>query len=183
MVRKTKKAQEEYTFLGLELTGYKAAVDAAINYEVKNLRNCFSDTRIYRFDSSVEITGTCIYPDERALENYEISVYGREESSGELDLTLKDCHVLDDDYTPKYRKIRGKEVPVYKIPKGLGLLNRIRGTKNWSGYAWVPPRTVSDMQVLLVGTRPLYLALHELKIGRHRWIDSLTVQTTNPAEE
>ena len=39
------------------------------------------------------------------------------------------------------------------------------------------------MMTLLVGVRPLYISIHEMREGRRRSIVSLTVQTGDPVEE
>ena len=57
-----------------------------------------------------------------------------------------------------------------------------RGAEHWSGYIWVPVKTVSDMLALLPSVQPLYLEIHQLKEGRNCHIAGLTLRTTNPAE-
>ena len=183
MARKQRKVTREYTLLGLEVCGFQAAADAGINYEVKNLRHCAPDEKVFKFDSSLEMSCVCIYPDERAGDGYELSAHGYECQPGDFESTLDDYHVRDEDYQRKYRKVQGSEVPVYELPKGIGMLDRIRGTKDWRCWAWVSPQTVTDMLLLLTGVSPLYVALNEVKIGRQRWIDGLTLQTSNPAED
>jgi len=79
--------------------------------------------------------------------------------------------------------VRGELRPVYDVPEGIGILNKVRGTQNWTGAAWVAPNTISDMLTLLPTVDPLYVFLHEVKIGRNRWIKGITLQTTDPAEE
>ena len=101
MARKQTSVAREYTLLALQVIGFQASVDAAINYEVKMPRESSPSTRVYRFDSSAEITGHCIYPEERQGEDYEITVYGREIHSDKFDLTLSDCHVRGEDYLLK----------------------------------------------------------------------------------
>ena len=91
--------------------------------------------------------------------------------------------MLDEYGAHKYRKVRGNMVPVYDIPKDIGFLDKVRGGKAWSGAVWVAPQTTTDMLAVLPSVRPLYLALHELKIERRRFVSSLTLQTTHPAEE
>jgi hypothetical protein len=71
---------------------------------------------------------------------------------------------------------------VYRKPPGLGVLEK-RGERAWTGRVNVEARLVSDMLVLLMSGRPLFLAIDERKDGRTRWIDGITLQTTDPAEE
>jgi len=179
---KRKKTVEEYEFLGIKITGYKASVDASINYEVRDKRHYYRDAKVYSFDSSVELEGVCNYPEEREGEKFLFSVHGREIHEGGFDVTLSGCHVLDDG-ARKYRRVRGEDVPVYEVPKGIGPIQRVRGIGGWSGWCWISPRAVSDMLALLPNVSPLYISLHERKIGRNRWINGLTLQTTDPAEE
>ncbi len=65
----------------------------------------------------------------------------------------------------------------------MGLLQTVRGEPSWSGWLWVSEETVSQMLTLLTGRSPLYLAIHERKVDRTRWINGLCLQTTDPAEE
>ena len=96
---------------------------------------------------------------------------------------LSDFQVYDENRVPKYYKVRGEERPIFEPPNGVGYIERLRGTKDWTGCCWLPPQTVSDMLVLLTHITPLYVSIHELKLGRHRWIIGLTLQTTDAADE
>jgi len=183
MPRRKKTRAEEYTFLALKLSGFDAAINASINYEVRDPRHYQDDAKVYTFGSQLDIEGVSTYPEERAGETYCLTVYGSEPCHDRFTLTLADCHVRDDHGVPMYRKVRGKEVPVYDVPKGIGHLERQRGTRTWVGWLWVLPQTVNDMLTLLPQVRPLYVDIHELRIGRQRWIVGLTLQTTDPAEE
>ena len=131
----------------------------------------------------MELEGLCDYPDERSGDRYVISVHGWETEEGEFEARLSDRHVKDEDGTRKYRKVRGEEISVYDVPDGLGLIEKVRRKKEWSGFCWVSPGTVSDMLTLLPHARPLYISIHERKVGRTRWINELTLQTMDPANE
>jgi hypothetical protein len=39
------------------------------------------------------------------------------------------------------------------------------------------------MLILLTNVKPLYLEIHERKIGRTHWINGVRLQTTDPNEE
>jgi hypothetical protein len=54
---------------------------------------------------------------------------------------------------------------VYDVPDGLGLIEKVRGKREWSGFCWVSPGTVSDMLLLLPHVSPLYISIHERKVG------------------
>lgn len=90
---------------------------------------------------------------------------------------------MDKNRLPKYRAYRGKQIPVYAPPKGMGTLEKERGQPRWHGAVWAQPRYVNDLLVLLDHNQQLYLSIHERKIERKRWIQSITVQTSDPAEE
>ncbi|MEW8049683.1 MAG: hypothetical protein AB2801_09735 [Candidatus Thiodiazotropha endolucinida] len=42
---------------------------------------------------------------------------------------------------------------------------------------------VTDSLIILSSNKPVYISLHEIKEGRKRRIQNLTIQTTDPAEE
>ena len=98
-------------------------------------------------------------------------------------MTLDDAQVRDEHGVRQYRTYRGKSVPVYKAPRGFGLLQKDRGEKRWRAWVNALPRFVGDMLALLRADRELYIALQERRQGRDRWINSVSLQTTNPAEE
>lgn len=163
--------------------GFNARVDASINYEVRHHHHDHDDAKVYAFESCLDIEGVCTYPDDRTGDKYCITVYGHEARKNQFQLTLADCHVRDEDGSRKYRKVRGREVPVYDVPKGIGHIEQQRGTKIWTGWTWVSPRSVADMLILLPHVKPLFIQIHELKIARLRWIISMSLQTSDPAEE
>lgn len=183
MPTKKRKPAEQYTFLAVQVQTYSADVSAHINHDAQDKRRQADDVRIYRFGSRLEIEGICSYPDERLSEKYHITVYGEHPGEHDFDATLADFAVRDEMGTRKYRKRRDRLVPVYRDPRGLGMLEKERGTKNWHGWLWVPEATAMQMLSLLTTMRPLYLDIHERKIERDRWINGFGLQTTHPAEE
>jgi len=183
MPKHKKHVSEEYSFLALKIRSFNVSINASINCDARVPRYYHDDTKVYDFKTCLDIEGISTYPEEREGEAYSITVYGAEPSSDNFNMTLVDCHVRDEDGLPRYRKVSGKQVPVYDVPKGIGLLERHRGAKCWGGWVWVSQPTVSDMLALLPHVQPLYIHIHELRIGRKRWIAGLTLQTTDPAEE
>lgn len=183
MARRTTKGSPAYTFLGVGLSGFSARVGASVSHKARDPRHYRDDTNVYEFTSSLEFEGVCTYPEERAGEFYRLTAYGHEPRPGEFALTLADCHVRDERGLPKYRKLAGKQVPVYEVPKGIGLLNRERGTRAWTGWVWVSSQLITDMLTLLRTAGPLYVGIQESKVDRSRWIVGLTLQTTDPANE
>ena len=172
-----------YALLALRLRQYSAHVDASINAELHMPAFRYDGTRIYSFDSRIELAATAYWPEERAGEEFALSIYGLSPYDDRLPQTLKDCQERDEKGALRFRKVRGELRPVYDVPEGIGILNKVRGTQNWTGAAWVAPNTISDMLTLLPTVDPLYVFLHEVKIGRNRWIKGITLQTTDPAEE
>lgn len=181
--KKTKKKQAEYDFLSLAVSGYKASVDAAVSYRVRDKKHYQEDAKVFDFHSSVEIECRSLWPEERAGGDYQLTIYGRELEHSPFTTTLDDCQVRDEFGERKYTKRRGDQVPVYRVPNGIGFLEKVRGENAWSGVAWVSPECLSDMLALLPTVRPLYVFIHELREGKNRSIVGLTLQNTDPAEE
>lgn len=183
MPKKTAKPKKVYTLLALRLEQYSAQVDAVINPDLHSPYFRYEGTRIYSFSSNIELGATAHWPDERAGEEFTFTIYGLSPYDEKLRQTLADRQERDEKGSLKFRKVRGQYCPVYNVPEGIGIVDKVRGTQNWSGTAWVGPNTISDMLQLLTTVAPLYIFLHELRIARKRWIKGITLQTTDPAEE
>lgn len=183
MPAKTKKAAEQYTFIAVHVETYSADISARINHKALDKRHQQDDVRIYEFGSRFEIAGYCSYPDEHLDEKYHITVYGERPGERDFDATLADFAVRDEKGVRKYRTLRGRHVPLYKDPHGLGMIEKERGTKNWHGWLTVPEVTATQMLSLLTMVRPLYLEIHERKVERTRWIKGFGLKTTHPAYE
>ncbi|MDZ7840832.1 MAG: hypothetical protein U5R46_08445 [Gammaproteobacteria bacterium] len=180
---KKRKPKAEYTISGCELRNYRARVEAGINYEVRDPHLYRDRAKVFKFHSSLELEAVYVYPDDRVGQPCTLTIHGKEGRYEDFNQTLSDCQVRDDKGGLKFRKIRGEFKPEYDVPHGIGLLERQRGTQAWSGWAWVSPQTVTDMLTRLPSVRPLYVGLHEVKIERTRWIITVSLQTTNPADE
>jgi hypothetical protein len=150
MAPRKKTPSVEYELLSIPLSGFGASVDASVNPYARDKRHHYADPKIYSFGTSLELEGVCDYPEERSGDRYFISVHGWETEEGKFESRLSDRHVMDDDGTWKYRKVRGEEIPVYDVPEGIGLIEKVRGEKRWSGFCCVSPGTVSDMLTLLL---------------------------------
>lgn len=183
MAKKKKKSASEYGFFHIKLIDFSACVDASINYEVRDNRHYKDDAKVFSFSSNLEVDGIFTYPEERAEAKLHLAIYGSNLRHSDFDLTLADCHIRDDHGSPKYRKVRGEEIAIYDIPKGVGRLERQRGTTNWLGNVWVSPQSVTDMLALLPNVQPLFLTIHEMRAERNHWIVGLTLQTKNPEDE
>jgi hypothetical protein len=183
--KKPKRSDDEHTFLAIRVERYEVSTDASLNLDLKTSHPLFArdDDPVYTFVTSLEISGVSTYPESRAGERYEVRVRGEATHAGDFSLTLRDVQKRDEHGAPVYRSYHGEPLPVYQPPSGIALIERRRGTAIWDLWVAVAPRLVSDMLVLLAQSRPLFLSLHERKTGRQRWIESIGLQTTDPAEE
>ena len=183
MTRKKIKPVDQYAFLTISVDKFSAAVNTSINGQARERHQHNDNVSLYSFGCSVEIQGFCTYPPERVHESYRIDISTNPQSQLDFDAKLKDTRVRDEDGSFKYRKVRGRSLPVYDIPEGLGLLDKERGTTNWNGWLWVPEQTLTQMLILLTNVKRLSLEGHERKIGRRHWINELRLQMTDPNEE
>jgi hypothetical protein len=180
------KPLEEYTRVAMRVNSYKVRAEAALNHNARNAEYAFRDTEdepLYHFLAHVEIAATCIYPEERVGDGYQLTIYGEDHPDSDVFWKLKDVQVIGEHHAPQYREYRGKRVPVYAPPKGMGMLDKERGRPAWRGTIWAQPRFLSDALILLGQSQPLFLEVLERKIKRHRWIQGITLQSTDPAAE
>jgi len=183
-MKKTKKQPKPtFDFLGIEIEHYDANIDISINHKARDKRYIYSNPKVFHYYTKIEIQGPLVYPDERMPGTYNITIYGDEREDGEFTSRLDNYHVRGNDGDPIYRKDRGKEIPIFDAPSGVGYLEKIRGTDDWKGCAWLPPVIVTNMLTLLPHVSPLYLAIHELKIDRVRWMNGISLQTIHPSIE
>lgn len=94
--KKARKKRADYDSLSLEVSSYKASVDAAINYRVRDRKHYDEDAKVFDFHSSVEVECGCLWPEERAGSDYHLTIYGRELEHAPFSMTLDDCHVRDE---------------------------------------------------------------------------------------
>ena len=104
---RAKKPVEEYSLLSIQIRDHKATVGASVNHRAKDKRCQHDQLRVYRFDSLLEISGLCTYPEDRAGEGFFITVYGDRFDEGDLDARLREFHGKDKNGDPKYRKSCG----------------------------------------------------------------------------
>ena len=183
MTQKRRKPRVQYELLTLQAEDYSVTVNASISYRAREQRPESDKIPLYSFGHTIEIVGTCTSPDERAGETYRIIMEPPESDEHTFDTTLSDVQVKDENGLAKHRKVRGQLVPVYDIPEGLGSLGRKRGPINWEGTVWLPEPTLMQTMIVLTNRQPLYLQIYERKIDRTRWIDGLTLRTTDPRED
>jgi len=177
---------DDYMQLALRVEDYKARVDASLNHYAHHPEYAFRDTEeepLYHYLANLEIAATFTFPEDRVGHTCELTIYGDDHPESNTYWKLKDVQKRNEYRAPEYRTYRGKDIPVYLPPKGMGVLERMRGESRWRGTFWAQPRFLSDLLLLLGHNRTLFLSITERKIERHRWMQSVTLQTTDPAEE
>ena len=180
---RTKKIHSEYSFISLEVTGYRASVASSINHEVKDRGGASKDTKVFSFNTYLEIEGRCAHPEEIAGAIYSISVHASTGEEDRLASKLDDYHVVDESGHKIYRKKKDGTALLYKIPKGIGHLEHLGTRKSeWSGWVSLPQRSVTDMLILLPHVRPLYAWIDYLREGKSYSITHFSLQTNDPAE-
>lgn len=180
-----KKPEAEYTNLAITIDSYDARAQAGINLNLLGSSRYVIDDEepVYSFDTVLELSGTCTYPDDRAGDRYEITLVGDTTPPRSLRIKIKDLRERDKDGLPRYRKYKDGHHPVYGEPPALAFLEKVRGENRWSVWVWVAHQMVTDSLLLLSSGKPVYVSLQEKKENRQRQIRNLGVQTTDPAEE
>ena len=183
MTRRQPKQAEEHTHLAIRVESYSAIAGAGINPTLyrDNPRDIIPEDLVLEGSLGLEVRGVCIYPPPRADQKFEITIHT--ENASKTGLRVKDLHKRDANNAPLYRKNRGELYPVYDLPAGLGIIERRRSDDVWGGWVFVEAKVVTNMLILLGQKQQSYLAINERKIGRHRWIWHLSLQTTDPAAE
>ena len=183
-----KKAQRrpkaEYAFPAVQVTRFDVRIGAGFSLQVlgEELNWCDPDTPVFEASRHLELTGVFLAPPDRKEHELRLHVYGERASAQRCRDRVVDYHVLDRHGNPKYRQRKGYQVPVYDLPNGMAVLSKRRGVPEWDMALFTDLSIVSDWLVMR-GIEPLYLALHELKVDRRRWIRSVDLQTTDPMEE
>ncbi len=179
--------QAEHSFIAIRVDRYDVGAEASINYQVEQPQYAFGDLTddepVYKYVTHLKITGAATHPEERAGERYELMIYGDDSPTRNVHLKLRDVQVKNDYNSPQYREYRGRRIPVVNPIPGFTILNRDRGDGTWMSSINIAPRLVSDMIALLGTGRTVYLALHECKARRVRWVRRIGLQTIDPATE
>lgn len=184
--KRSPQKQAEHINLVLRVEHYDVGVAAGINhnsYSPEFAWDLNEDEPVYDFSAQVIVKGIAIYPDKRANESYELTFYTSDRSAQRLSITLKDIQNRDERGSRQYRQYRGKQIPIYSTPEGLGLLDKVRGEPRWTAWLMVSRKFASDLLIVLGHTKPAFLTLHERKEGRARWVQSVGLQTNDPLEE
>lgn len=185
--RKTQpRTEPEYTETILLLDGFDGHASAAVNsYFYANPALPFDDSvePVFDYRTELEIRATCIAPHKRSGDHYTITLHSEPPDSHDLRLKMKDMHEHDEDRCPVYRQYRGHEYPVYRAPKGLSVLHKIRGEPRWTSWITVSEPMMSHSLALLSLERKIWLVIDEVRREHQRWIRSLYLRTSNPDEE
>lgn len=181
-----KKPDEVYTLLSIRVDGYEVRADASINYHVDQPQyagEIDDEDPLFQYVTHLTIVGTSTYPVKRANARYEVTINGDDSPSRGVYAKLKDAQVRGEYGAPEYREYRGRSIPVYRPPSGFGLIEKVRAEPTWTAWVNLAPRLVTDMLILLGQQRQLFLGIDERKVGRSRWVRSISLQTTDPAND
>ncbi len=178
-----KQKKLEHSFLTIPVDSYQASTSADPNSKVLGTpRYVNEEEPAIVFHTRLEISGTCTDPPARAGEPYTIMLYKEAFPTGDLALKIKDLCQHDKAGSPIYRRYRGRQYPRYDEPPSLGLVEKAWGERCWTICAQLTTPFFCDALILLNGNKHLYVAVHERKVGRTRWVRSLSLQTNDPAE-
>ncbi|MBV2089967.1 MAG: hypothetical protein KUF72_03695 [Candidatus Thiodiazotropha sp. (ex Ctena orbiculata)] len=178
-----KKKELEHSFLTIPVDAYQASTSADPNSNVLGTpRYVDGEEPAIVFHTRLELSGTCTDPPTRAGEPYTIMLYGEAFPTGDLALKIKDLHQHDKAGHPIYRHYRGRQYPRYDEPPSLGLVEKAWGERRWIIWAHLATPFFHNALILLNGNKRLYVAVHERKVGRTRWVRALSLQTNDPAE-
>lgn len=190
MPRKKKRSQdrpkEQYSHIAVRVDRYEVRSESSINHHESEPQLAIDDPDeepLYQYLTHLEVFGTIVEPQDQAGDGFELTVYGEDSPSSRIFARLKDVHLRDENRSPRYRTYRGQDYPVYWTPKGVGTVGKARGERRWTGAIFVAPHFVTDWLILLVQGRKLFLAIHECKMERQRWMRSIALQTSDPREE
>jgi hypothetical protein len=183
---KRKKSEGTHSMLIMKVSGYDAELDFSVNMDVYQPQYAISpsdDDPLFKASSDLRIRCVFIEPEDRVGNKVVFHLFGDGAVSRKLNITLKDAQCRGKHNEPLYKTYRGREIPIYKPPKGLSVLEKVRGEPEWNAWIRVPTELISDMLALLGQREELYVAIHEWKFERRRWIRSISVRTTDPLEE
>jgi hypothetical protein len=174
--------QTEYSFLTLVVTNFDVRIGSVINHKLRTDRICSPDTKISAHHTVIGLTCNNIDTERPLSDAYSFTIYGDAHPYPRLESTLEDCHEEDEEGFKKYRKQKGVEIPIYDIPKGLAVLSKLRSERHWSTALWLPRDIVSDMLVLLSGSKKVYAFVHLKHVSGDLWILGFDLQTSNPLD-
>lgn len=178
-----KRTTDEHVALAIRVSTFEVAVGASINVQLRTtVPHSWDDSDpVVAPEFRLVISGTSTYPDNRANDSYEITVYG--ERLAREERTFEQVRVRDRYNVPVYRKYRGQDYPVFKVPPGISTVERSRGTREWRAALFVEANIASRMLTVLSLGRQAFISIEEHRVERQCWIRGLSLQTTDPAIE
>lgn len=185
MTGRQKAKAPTYTHLAIRIDDYDVRCSAGTNHHLYGSSRYGIDENepVYSFGTSLTLRGVCTDPNSRADAHYEITLLAESSEPRDHRLKVKNLQERDKDGLPLYRTYRGISHPVYAEPPSLSFVNKVHGEQRWTLWMHATPQMVSDSLLLPAGEKPVYIAVNEKKTGRARHVQSLSIQTTDPAEE
>jgi len=182
-MRKKKVSSEVHSHLSAHVDHFEVRSEVGINMNLRTTRpfDGSEDEPVVIAETWLDIRATLTEPAGRAGQSLELTIGG--DDRGRTRTKLTDIHARDEHGSRVYRAYRGSQLPVYEQPRGIALLDSGRPKGRWSSWLRADARLMSDWLVMLNGSRDLFLAIHEIKSGRDRWVQGIALQTKDPAEE
>jgi hypothetical protein len=183
--RKKARPRSIDTSLGILVDDHQAQAQMGINIHLLGTGTYGLDDEaaIHVTDSMLSLRGTCIHPEDRAGERFDVSLFASTPREHGLSLRIKDLHASDANGSPRYAKRRGVLEPVYVEPPPVARMRKIRGENAWEVYMRAEPQMITHGLLILAVYKLVYLTIHERRVSRKREVRSLGLQTTYPAEE
>lgn len=176
--------KEVHTHLFCEVAGYDASVSTKVNpiaYQPEYGWRSDPSDPVYELQSQLELSCDVIYPNRRAGTHIEMTIYSEKEGRIDLGAQLADIEAKDEHGATRFRDYRGRTLPIYRPPLGLGVLEKVRGEPVWTAAFFVAQELVDQWLALLTARSTLFASLHECKVARKRWIREVGLQTVNPS--
>ncbi|TGQ70842.1 hypothetical protein EN805_00065 [bacterium M00.F.Ca.ET.162.01.1.1] len=184
--RRKRQPEDEHAHLAIKVDHCEASVETRIEPEIYQPQYAWDlddDAPLYRITTQLTLAGVATYPESRAGEAYELTIYGSNSDRRRIGATVRDVQARDEHGSLKFRSYRGRQIPIYNPPSGMGLIEKVRGEPRWTAWLRVSPLFASNALALVNSGRSLFLAMHERRSKRARWIQGVSFQTTDPAEE
>ena len=183
--RKKARPRSNDTPLGILVDDHQAQTQMGINIHLLGTGSYGLDDEapVHVADSMLSLRGTCIHPEDRAGERFDVTLFASFPRDHEWSLRIKDLHASDANGAPRYAKRRGRLEPVRAEPPPVARLRKTRGQSAWEINMRTEPQMITHGLLILATGKPVYLTIDERRVNRQREVRSLGLQTTDPAEE
>ena len=173
------------TTLGILIDDHQAQTQMGINIHLLGTGSYGLDEEapVHVAESMLSLHGTCIHPEDRAGDRFDVSLFASIPRDHEWTPRIKDLHASDANGAPRYAKRRGVREPVYAEPPPVALLRKTRGHRAWVICMRAEPQMITHGLLILATGKPVYLSIDERRVNRQREVRRLGLQTTDPAEE